>query len=248
MSNEDVEGSTGTGRVRRRSSRSAGPPTGGSVPDSSSVPGSVVVRAPAVDPEITETTAVESTYVEAEADPDSPDRVVTDSADAKVHRTISMKRALLSALAAVLVVGLVVGVALLVLAKHSAQERDSRRAEYVQAARQSVVNMTTIHKDTAKQDVQRILDGASGEFKAEFDGRVDPFVSIVTEAKVDTDGSIIEAGLESESDGSANVLVAARSTVTNAGDANPSPRDFRLRVTITDTDGKLTTSKVEFVP
>ena len=155
---------------------------------------------------------------------------------------------ILAAVAAVLVLGLIVGVVLLSIAKHSAQERDSRRAEFVQAARQSVVNMTTIHQATAKQDVERILANASGDFKAEFGGRADPFVSIVTEAKVDTDGSILESGLESESGDSANVLVAARSTVTNAGDNKPSPRDFRLRVTITDTDGKLTTSKVEFVP
>ncbi|KAA0022088.1 hypothetical protein FOY51_16225 [Antrihabitans cavernicola] len=167
---------------------------------------------------------------------------------ATASRRRTWARRVLTGVAALAVLGLVVAVVLLGIARHSAQQRDSKRAEYVAAARQSVINMTTIHQKTAKQDVDRIVAGASGEFKAEFGDRMDPFISIVTDAKVDTDGSIIEAGLESESGDSANVLVAARSTVTNAGDAKPSPRDFRLRVTITDTDGKLTTSKVEFVP
>lgn len=150
----------------------------------------------------------------------------------------------------VLVVALIAAGVLLLIDRSSANERDARRNAFVQTARQTMLNLTTIKPDTAKEDVDRILAGASGEFKSEFDGRQDPFVSVVKEASVTTEGSIIESGLESESDDgkSATVLVAARANVTMPDQSQGGPRDFRMRVTVTDDGGTLTASKVEFVP
>ncbi|WP_245709113.1 hypothetical protein [Rhodococcus tukisamuensis] len=152
--------------------------------------------------------------------------------------------------AGVLVAALAVAAVLLLIDRTSANERDARRNAFVQTARQTMLNLTTITPDTAKEDVERILAGASGEFKSEFDGRQDPFVSVVKEASVTTEGSIVESGLESESDDgkSATVLVAARANVTMPDQSQGGPRDFRMRVTVTDDGGTMTASKVEFVP
>ncbi|WP_249644718.1 hypothetical protein [Nocardia sputi] len=154
---------------------------------------------------------------------------------------------LATAAAALLVIALVCGAALSVLAMRSAHERDERRAEYVETARQAVVNLTTIRADSAKQDIDRILSLASGEFKTEFDGRVDPFTSIVQQAKVVSSGEIVEAALESDDDRSGRVLVAAKQTLTNAGQAEPQTRYYRFRVTVSRGDTGLTVSDVEFV-
>ncbi|TSD96657.1 hypothetical protein FOS14_15685 [Skermania sp. ID1734] len=152
-----------------------------------------------------------------------------------------------SVAAAIVLVALVGGVAFFGWAKYRADQRDAKRQEFIQAARQTVLNLTTIHPETAKQDVQRILDNATGQFKDEFTGRVDPFVSVVEEAKVATNGQILEAGIEKEYGDSADVLVAAKSMVTNAGTKEPQPRDFRLRITVTEENGHMATSNVEFV-
>ncbi len=47
---------------------------------------------------------------------------------------------------------------------------------------------------------------------------------------------------------SALVLVAATSRITNAAGAKDEPRNWRLRVTVTDDGGQYKMSKLEFVP
>ncbi|MFF3227754.1 hypothetical protein ACFYV7_33510 [Nocardia suismassiliense] len=152
------------------------------------------------------------------------------------------------AAAAALVLALLIAAALsTVVQAHSLDTRDARRAEYVQTARQAVLNLTTIRADSAKEDIDRILSLASGQFKNEFDGRVDPFMNIVQQAKVVSNGEIVEAAIESDEEDSAKILVAAKQTLTNAGQEGPQTRFYRFRVTVSDGDSGLTVSKVEFV-
>ncbi|MCD2110367.1 MULTISPECIES: hypothetical protein [Rhodococcus] len=151
-------------------------------------------------------------------------------------------------IASVLVIALVAVGAWLIVDRQSANERDERREAYLQAARQTVLNLTTINADTADADVARLLDGATGDFKAEFEGREGPFVEVVQQAGVDTTGEVLEAGIQNEDGTCASSLVASRAMVSNADQTEPEARDFRLRVTICDENGRLLASKVEFVP
>lgn len=214
---------SGTGRQRRRAVRRTGPPeqTTASVG------------------------ATEIPALEAEVTTAEPEREVPDADRARASGGWLPIAGL--AAAVIVLLALVGTTGWLVFEQRQANSRDEQRNEYIAVAKTTAKNLTSIHVDTAKDDVQRILDGATGEFKQEFDGRIDPFVSVVQEAKVNTDGQVLEAGLESETDDSANVLVAVRSMVTNAGAQQPQPRDFRLRVTVTEEDGQMMTSKVEFV-
>ncbi|WP_280180884.1 hypothetical protein [Nocardia farcinica] len=148
----------------------------------------------------------------------------------------------------VLLAALITGAVFSVVTVRDIDQRAERRTEYVQTARQAILNLTTIRADSAKEDIDRILSLASGQFKTEFDGRVDPFLSIVQQAKVVSNGEIVEAALESDDDDSAKVLVAAKQTLTNAGQAEPQTRYYRFRVTVTRSDAGLTASNVEFVP
>ena len=151
-------------------------------------------------------------------------------------------------IASVLVIALVAAGAWLIVDRQSANERDEKREAFLQAARQTVLNLTTISAESADADVARLLDGATGDFKAEFEGREGPFVEVVQQAGVDTTGEVLEAGLQNEDGTCASSLVASRAMVSNADRTEPEPRDFRLRVTICDENGKLLASKVEFVP
>lgn len=155
---------------------------------------------------------------------------------------------LVAIIASVLVIALVAVGAWLIVDRQSANERDERREAYLQAARQTVLNLTTINADTADADVARLLEGATGDFKAEFEGREGPFVEVVQQAGVDTTGEVIEAGIQNEDGTCASSLVASRAMVSNADQTEPEARDFRLRVTICDENGRLLASKVEFVP
>lgn len=150
--------------------------------------------------------------------------------------------------ASILLIAVVAAGIWLIVDQRSADERDERRAAFVQAARQTVLNLTTIRADSADADVQRLIDGATGDFKAEFEGREGPFVEVVQQAGVTTIGEVLEAGIQNEDGTCASSLVASRAMVSNADQTEPEPRDFRLRVTICDENGRLLASKVEFVP
>ncbi len=73
-------------------------------------------------------------------------------------------------------------------------------------------------------------------------------MEVVQQAGVDTTGEVLEAGIQNEDGTCASSLVASRAMVSNADQTEPEARDFRLRVTICDENGRLLASKVEFVP
>lgn len=257
---------------RRRASRSAGPPSEAPTPEAGGSPAATTVREPggaAADPDGAASGGAASGGADpGSADPGSadPDGVETAGAEiagaeidgaeidgaegaATAANGEGHGRGRLGWIAAaLLVVLLVASGAWLLIERGAAQDRDAQRNAFVQTARQTVLNLTTIKPETAKEDVERILAGASGEFKSEFDGREDPFVGVVKEAGVTTVGKILEAGFESQDGNVGKVLVAARADVSTPDGTQNGPRDFRMRVTVTDDGGTMTASKVEFVP
>ncbi|MFC9874030.1 hypothetical protein [Nocardia salmonicida] len=239
------------GRPRRRAARSAGPPVeDGQVVDVT-VDAGAVESAEVVDVEVAaaeEATVVaapveltKAAVVDEEADDDSAE---LDEEDAKLTR---LGQIIGLAAAAVLVLALVVGATFAALAARSGSQDEDLRAQYTQTARQAVINLTTIRADSAKEDIDRILSVASGEFKNEFDGRVDPFMDVVKQAKVVSTGEVVESGIESVDENSAKVLVAAKQMVSNTGSAEPQSRQYRFRITVSKGDSGMTVSKVEFV-
>jgi len=172
------------------------------------------------------------------------DSAELDEEDAKLTR---LGQIIGLAAAAVLVLALVVGAGFAAFAARSGSQDEDLRAQYTQTARQAVINLTTIRADSAKEDIDRILSVASGEFKNEFDGRVDPFMDVVKQAKVVSTGEVVESGIESVDENSAKVLVAAKQMVSNTGSAEPQSRQYRFRITVSKGDSGMTVSKVEFV-
>ncbi|APE37963.1 hypothetical protein BOX37_02480 [Nocardia mangyaensis] len=151
------------------------------------------------------------------------------------------------AAAIVLVLALVVGAGFAAFTAYSANQDEDLRAQYTETARQAVLNLTTIRAETAKEDIDRILSVASGDFKTEFDGRVDPFMDVVKQANVVSTGEVVESGIVTADDESAQVLVAAKQMVSNNGSPEPQSRQYRFRVTVSNADTGMTVSKVEFV-
>jgi len=122
-----------------------------------------------------------------------------------------------------------------------------RAAAYVATARQGVVNLTSLDFNNAKEDVQRVLDIATGEFKDDFQRRAEDFESVVKDSKAVTEGSVVATAVESMNKDSAVVLVLANERVTNIAGAKDQPRTFRFRVNVVHDGDDLKLSKVEFV-
>jgi len=130
---------------------------------------------------------------------------------------------------------------------HEATKRDQRAANFVAGARQGVVNMTSLDFNRAKEDVQRVIDSSTGQFRDEFQQRAKDFTTVVEQSKVVTQGTVNAAALESMDARSASVLVLATSRMANSEGAKDEPRELRLRVTVTEEGGQYKMSQVEFV-
>ena len=130
---------------------------------------------------------------------------------------------------------------------HNVMEERERSAAFIATARQGVINLTSLDFNKAKEDVQRVLDSATGEFRDDFQRRADDFVSVVKDSKAVTEGSVAATAVESMGKDSAVVLVLANERVTNLAGAKDQPRTFRFRVSVVHDGDELKVSKVEFV-
>lgn len=128
--------------------------------------------------------------------------------------------------------------------KHEAQ---ARRDSFVRTARQAAVNLTTINYTEADADVQRILDGATGAFRDDFEQRSKPFVAVVKAAQSKSEGTVTDAGLESQHGDAAQVLVAVAVKSRTAG-GEEAPREWRMRIEVRSVGDDTKVSNVVFVP
>jgi Mce-associated membrane protein len=128
---------------------------------------------------------------------------------------------------------------------HQAQQQ---RELFVRVGRQGALNLTTIDWQHSDTDVQRILDSATGNFYDDFSKRQKPFIELVKKAQAKSVGTITEAGLESQSGNSAQVLVAIKVDTSNVGAAQQEPRAWRMRILVQQVGDGAKISNVEFVP
>jgi Mce-associated membrane protein len=133
---------------------------------------------------------------------------------------------------------------------YQSHQTDQQQKLFLSVGRQGAVNLTTIDWEHADENVQRILDSATGTFYDDFQKRAGPFVEIVKQAHSKSVGTIAEAGLEPESitDNGAQVLVAVTVKTSNAGAPEQAPRAWRMRLTVQKIGDEAKVSNVEFVP
>jgi Mce-associated membrane protein len=137
----------------------------------------------------------------------------------------------------------------LMLWKHQdAEKLRQQQAEYAAAGRQSVVTLMSLDFNKAEEDVQRIIDNSTGQFKTDFESQAADFVKVAQDSKVITEVSVNSTAVESMSDEQAQVLVAASSRVTNTAGAQQEPRTWRLSVSLEREGDQIKMAKVEFVP
>jgi Mce-associated membrane protein len=161
-------------------------------------------------------------------------------------RRISHVRSALvaSALIVAVLAGLVGWLGYRAYQKH---EDQARRDQFVQVARQGAVNLTTISYTEVDADVQRIIDLSTGAFRDDFQQRAKPFIEVVKAAQSKSEGTVTDAGLESQKGDSAQVLVAiAVKSRTSGGEE--APREWRMRVEVQSVGDDARVSNVVFVP
>lgn len=187
---------------------------------------------------------------------DSADEEATDAAASEPARGSTGRRgrmpsmAATSNVAAAILVICFAGASVYMALQHRDKVgQHERQAAFVAGAKQGVTNMISLDYSKAKEDVQRVVDSATGEFKEDFQNRSKDFISVVEQSKAVTEGTVNGTAVQSMNGNSAVVLVAATSRVTNSpGGKEQPPRIWRLKVTVADVGGQYKMSKVEYIP
>ena len=133
------------------------------------------------------------------------------------------------------------------LRAHRAHEEQEQRQLFLQAGRQSAVDLTTVDFHEADADVRRILAGATGQLHDNFSKRSQPFIDVVLRTQSKSVGTVTEAGIESQSGDRAEVLVAVTVRTSNAAAAEQQPHAWRMRLSVVKVGGEAKVSNVEFV-
>lgn len=129
--------------------------------------------------------------------------------------------------------------------------RADAREDVLRAASQSALNLTSIDNAEFAADVQRVLEGATGAFRADFEARSKDLEKVLVENKVVSEGKVIEAGVvELGEDGNldtATALVVVDSNVRNTAVPEGRVNTYRMKLQLERVDGQWLTSMLEFV-
>ncbi|MEH0985749.1 hypothetical protein [Micromonospora sp. CPCC 205556] len=129
------------------------------------------------------------------------------------------------------------------------QATDRARQASLAAAKQAAVNFVSVSAASVDRDMQRILTGATGDFKEEFTRGQSQVRTAVVENKVDSRGSVLRAGLVSGDRRRAVALVAVDATVKNVKSPQGRPSHYRIQLDLVhdrDADRWLV-SRLQFV-
>jgi Mce-associated membrane protein len=126
-------------------------------------------------------------------------------------------------------------------------EEDRRHQDILAAARQSALNLTSLDYRHYDRDSENVLNGATGDFKKQFEAQTKQLTKIVADNKSVSEGQILDAGIARADERTARVLVVADSKVTNTAAPEGTPRNYRLQLDLVLEDGQWLTSNVEFV-
>jgi Mce-associated membrane protein len=127
-------------------------------------------------------------------------------------------------------------------------QQRQRTAEFATAARNGVLMMTSIDASKARGDMQRFADDTTGMFKAGILLGAEDAVKALEQSKVSSKGTVQAVAVQSMTEDSAIVLVAAKTEFTKPGQAKPDSRSSRLVVSVQRDGGQLKISRIEFVP
>ena len=155
---------------------------------------------------------------------------------------------LATVVAAVVIAGLWAATIGMVWQHHKAADRGQRMAEFTAAARQSIVNLMSIDYNSAKDSVQRVLDGSTGKFHDNFADTADDFVKALQEEKIITKATVNDAAVESMTSDSAVVMLSAtsRREGPQAPKDQQEPRLWRVVLNMQREGGQIKMSGVEF--
>ena len=130
---------------------------------------------------------------------------------------------------------------------HTVTHNRQLAAEFAAAARRGVTTLMSMDGQHAKEDIQRLIDSCTGTLRTQLEAQSGLMASKAEDSKVVSKGTVEAVAVESVSNNSGVVLVAAKTDVTNADNTKRPPAIWRLSVNLERDGGQLKMSKVDFL-
>jgi len=129
-----------------------------------------------------------------------------------------------------------------------AEEQAQEFADIERAARAETVAFLTIDHTKMDELTARVLDGATGPFKKQYETSLKTLEESATSQESFSTGRVDEIGLSEVDADSASVFVAAGSKVKNKGTKGEvEDRAWRMKLTMAKEGGRWLVSQLEFV-
>lgn len=129
-----------------------------------------------------------------------------------------------------------------------AEESQERYGAVLASARAETEAFINIDYQTAQASIDKVADGATGEFKKQYTESVDSVIEVLEQNESVMDGKVVWAGVVSIDADSSRVIAATSGTVANkATQGEPVARNFRIQLDLQLVDGEWLTSNLEFV-
>lgn len=126
-----------------------------------------------------------------------------------------------------------------------AQERYGAVLAAAKAEAEAFIN---IRYDDAQGSIDKVAQGATGQFRKQYDTSTKGVIQVLRQNKSVMDGRVVWAGVVDADQDSATVIAATSGTVANVQTGNkPVARNFRLKLDLVYSDGHWLTSNLEFV-
>jgi len=175
------------------------------------------------------------------ADPGTTD-MTSDTTSVPRRRRIP-----LSAVAYVVLLGLVVATVLVGLRLRSAADHSDAREAVTSAARQQAVNLLSIDYRSAARDLQRIVDGSTGDQQRIYSSQIQSFPGVLRQTKSVSTGEVVAAGLVSYHRDTAEVALAVNQSVSSTDAKGVVNTSRRMVLDLRRVHGRWLVSKQTFV-
>lgn len=192
----------------------------------------------------------------ADPDPDGVDAAIdTPATNSRMPRRRRLRRPTSKAMAVgaaiILIAASLALTGYFVWADRIASQKRQRSAEFAAAARQNVMTLMSLDFNKTQEDMQRISDNATGSFKQHFPVVALQLTNGLQRSKVVTTVSVNDVAVESMTDNSAVVLVAATTQAKTPDDPQPNGQQqqqtWHIVLTLLRDKGQPKMSNVEFV-
>ncbi|SFB13460.1 hypothetical protein SAMN05216266_105133 [Amycolatopsis marina] len=131
--------------------------------------------------------------------------------------------------------------------ERAATARESASRDAVAAATDAALALTGLSYQHHEQDLARLREVTTGEFRQQLDAQADAFAETLATHQVESEGTVVAAGVEERDAEQATVVVIAEATVDNTESETGDRRQYRMRLGMTHEDGRWLVHGLEFL-